>query len=33
MEMAGRMMARRGKSLTDAERQVLQSLADNPYPA
>lgn len=33
MEMAQRMMARRGKSLTDAERQVLQSLADNPYPA
>lgn len=33
MEMAERMMARRGKSLTDAERQVLQSLADNPYPA
>lgn len=33
MEMAGRMMARRGKSLTEAERQVLQSLADNPYPA
>lgn len=33
MEMAERMMARRSKSLTDAERQVLQSLADNPYPA
>lgn len=33
MEMAVRMMARRSKSLTDAERQVLQSLADNPYPA
>ena len=32
IEMAERMMARRGKRLSDAERQILQSLFDNPYP-
>lgn len=32
IEMAERMMARRGKKLSDAERQILQSLFDKPYP-
>ncbi len=31
-EMAERMMARRGKSLSDADRAVLQALYDHPYP-
>ena len=32
-EMAERMMARRGKTLSDAERAILRYLHDTPYPA